>query len=162
MHVQRQFGVQVVKGTETDILTNVSYLWQLTDNNPRYVLNIDPGQFTQGTVEIAASGSYAIQLPDAYDSAERLFVFLKTDKTIKAVTVSPVDPTSTVLIYAGAGDGQEGVFTTCGRVTSITLSNPQTATATVEYFLFQLPPIAYAAAFRDGNIATGIETGAPP
>lgn len=160
MYIQRQFGADVVTGDDTDLVTSTisNYVWQLTDTNQRYVLVIDPGKYVQGTIDLAASASYSIQLPNTYDSANRLFVMIRSDLTIKVVTVSPFDPTSTFLVRAGVEAGQDGIYSSQGRVTSITVSNPQSETATVEYFLFEQPDLSLADSFRDGQIATGVQT----
>ncbi len=132
------------------------YRWQIQDVYPSKIMKLDPGKYTAGTLTLAAtSGSDTLPLPGNYDSANRLAVFISSDQTIKAVTVSPAHATSTVMITAGAA--QSGLLFYVERVTSITLSNAGATAAVVSYSTWEYPAdITVASAWQGGFETTGV------
>ncbi len=115
-----------------------TYLWQVQDVYPSKVMKLDPGKYTTGSLSVAAtSGTATLPLPGNYDSTKRLAVFISSDHTIKAVTVSPAHATSTAMITAGANQG--GLLFFNERITSITLSNVGSTAAIVSFSTWEYP-----------------------
>lgn len=155
MLVLRQLATHVVEGAVTDMATAPNYEFQFVDVHPRFILKLAAGKLVNDYTTLDASASFTIPLPNAYSSANRLFVMLRSNKTLKVTTVSPAHATSVVMLKAGAAATQNGIYTFVDRVTSITLLNPQATVAKVEWFCFEYPDITKASGWRDGDFALG-------
>lgn len=148
MYISRQFSAQLAQGNVQD---DEYYLpvYQSYDVDPSIKLEIDPGKNAGDYITIAAAGSYIVQLPDEYDTAERLFVLIAAEGICRCVIVSPVHSTSTALIK-GEDSERPGLYSVCERVTSITLSNPTAVAINVQVSLFELPDLTVSSSYSNG------------
>lgn len=143
-------------------------VWSLNDVRPTTIMKIDPGKHSSGVLTIpATTGTATVPLPESYDTANRLAVFIFSNTIIKCVTVSPAHSTSSVLIKpsaasnANSSNEQRGILNWIGRVTSITLSNVQSVAATVQYMMWEYPTdISASTTWRSGAQTTGVITSA--
>lgn len=157
--VQRQFAGFMAPGDDTDpvLFDPTTRVWQLRDTYPSNILKLANGKTLSGSYSIAASGSGTAALPPDYDSANRLWVLIKTSKDLKIVIVDPVLGSSTITTEAGTASDEAGILCFCGRVTSITLDNSAGAAAvTVETVMFEMPDLSDADSWRDGYQTTGV------
>ncbi len=149
----------MVPGTSTDLTTSplTSRIMDFRDVPPSAVMKIDDGLYLSHKNSIGGpGGSYTIPLPLAYTSASRLFFRLRTDVIVKVTTVMPVLGTSEALCRPGIATDQDGVYTFCGRVTSITVTNPTALDATFQFVVFQYPDLTDNDSWRDGYLTTGV------
>lgn len=158
VYLQRQFAGWLAPGNDEDPVTYPpqSRVWDLRDVYPSNVLQIDQGLQNSFETTIATLGSLTVALPQLYVSTEKLFVLIRGNKLLKVVTVIPVAGTSSALLRPGLDTDQNGVHCFCSRVTSITITNPSADTATVQYFLFQMPDLSLAASWEQGYQVTGV------
>lgn len=155
MYALRQISASCVEGGKTELSAAEKTVYQLADIHPRYILNIGNGKAISDYISIAATGgSFSLPLPNGYDASKRLFVLIRSTKTIKCAVVSPDHPASTTLIRAG--NNQDGIYSVVETITSITLTNPQSSVAKVEYFLFEYPDITNNTGWRSGEQSTGL------
>jgi hypothetical protein len=154
MFILRQLDSATQLGADSsESLTN-DYRQQITDVNPRYLLQLSGnGKFSSDYTQVAASGTFSIPLPQKYVTTNNLHMCLTSDKTIQ-ITTAGANGTSDIMLRAGTN--QIGVLTQCGPVTSITITNSSASTANIEWFLFELPNVAANAGWRDGSLATGV------
>lgn len=158
VYLQRQFAGWLAAGDDTDpvVFPPQSRVWDMRDVYPSNVLQMDSGLQNSFETTIDTLGSLTVQLPQLYDSAEKLAVLIRGNKLLKIVTVIPVAGTSTALLRPGLATDQNGVHCFCGRVTSITITNTSADTATVQYFLYQMPDLTLAASWEQGYQVTGV------
>ena len=126
VYIQRQFSGILVTGTNTDPSTYsiAGRVMDFRDAVPSSVLKIDDGLYANHEYTVGTLGSLALRLPEGYSSANRLFFRIRSDYTLRVVSVLPVLGTSTALWRPGLATDQLGLMTFCGRVTSITVTNP--------------------------------------
>lgn len=152
--VRRNLTACIVDGARKQVSDGTDVLWRTLDVKPSVALRIDDSKLTLNKFSLAASGSYVLQLPPGYSSAERLAVVLTVVGVVQAVIVSPAVSTSTQLI--ASIDGQAGILSFQERVTSITLSNPTASTTAYgEYCVFEIPDLTSPDAYRDGTRTIG-------
>lgn len=154
---RRQFGLTVAQGDVDTLLEamGTTPYYQSNDVNPRMVLRLEDGGYAGYQTQIAAAGSYTVQLPNTYTSASRLFFAMSTSQTAKVVVVSPDHSTSTVLVSAIGTS--PGVFSWTGTVTSITVSVPGASASTFSYMAWTLPDISLSSGWRQGQQSSGIQ-----
>lgn len=154
----RQISMMLARGDVAAIADAETFPYRQRDVKPSTVLKIDSGLRCGQALSLAAAGTYTVQLPDDYDTAQKLHGIFVTNGIIRAVTTSPeLTGTSTQLIKGTAADGR-GTWTFQQRITSIVLSNPTAAVVLVEYMLFQLPDLAVQESYRDGCRTIGYVT----
>ncbi len=157
-YIQRQFAGFLGVGSNTDPVTySISNrVWDMRDTYPANVLQVADGLRLSFESQIASLGTLVLPLPPEYDTAEKLFVCIRSNLLVKVATVIPIIGTSSSLIRPGLATDQNGVQSFISRVTSITITNPSATTATVQYTAFQLPDLAASASWRDGYQTTGV------
>lgn len=157
-YIQRQIAGFLAIGTSTDPVTYPlsNRVWDMRDCYPANILQIEDGLKISFETQIAASGSLSLPLPPAYTDAEKLFVCLRSNLLVKVVSVLPVAGTSTALLRPGLTSDQNGIHSFVSRCTSITVSNPSSTTATIQYVAFQYPDLDSSASWRDGYQTTGV------
>ena len=151
MYILRQFSALLAQGNVAVDEFSLP-VYQSYDVSPTIKPKLDAGKNAGDYITIAASGSYTVQLPDEYTSAERLFVLISAAGIIRCVIVSPAHATSTILIK-GEDSDRPGVYGCCERITSITLSNPTAAAVLVQVSLFELPDLTLSSSFSNGPYA---------
>jgi hypothetical protein len=156
-YIQRQLGAFLARGDVDAMSEAQQFAFRLRDARPSTILKVDDGKWTSQALTLNASDSYVVQLPSDYASANRLhgvFTVSQGGGKVKAVVVSPeLTGTSTQLIYSETG---RGLWVFQQRITSITLSLAAAQDdAVIEYFLFELPDLADADSYRDGNRTLG-------
>lgn len=155
--VQRQ--ISGFLGVGDDTLANQyapeSNLWSMQDVSPTTILKVDNALQNSGTITLAASGTAALTLPQAYDSANQLYCYVSTDVEVKAVTVSPAHSTSTVMVTS-IGSPLRGILSFVDRVTSLTLTNTSATSAIVRYFFVELPDLTSVDSWRSGYQTLGV------
>ncbi len=157
-YIQRQFAGFLGIGSSTEPV-NYSLskrVWDMRDTYPANVLQIADGLRLSFETQIASGGTLTLPLPPAYDTDEKLFVSLRSNVLVKVVTQIPIVGTSAALLRPGAATDQNGVHSFVSRATSITVTNPSAATATVQYTAFQLPDLELSTSWRDGYQTTGV------
>lgn len=159
MYVQRQISAFLGNSDATD---PVEYgigdrIWSMQDVYPSKIMIVNSGGYSVNEFVVAASGTFALDLPQSYTSSQKLAVYIWAAQTVKVTTLRPGTTTSVVLIRAGTASDSGGFFAVTGRITAISVVNPSsTATATVQYFCYQYPSdISVAAAWRDGAQTIG-------
>lgn len=157
MYVLRQLGSTMLEGVETSIAASTDVRHQISDVNPRYIQQLAaPGKVIWGQATVAAAGTLALPLPQAYVNTNPLHIVFTCDFTAGLVIVAN-GITSNVTVRAGLN--QLGVFTQCGAgVTAISIVVATGATAAdCEFFMYELPAILTVAGWRDGSLATGTQ-----
>ncbi len=157
MYVQRQCSAIMIPGDDTSAAAKGmgSKLFDASDTYPSNILVVDDAGLSAGAVEIAAAGSQALPLPAGYVAAQWLGIFIECEAIAKVVVVSSAHTTSTHLVKADSTIPGICQYMDTG-VTSITLTNNGSATATFKYFLFQYPEDLDAnASWRSGSQTTG-------
>lgn len=155
MFILRQLASTCALGEIDELSETADAGQQVTDPNPRYIMRLaEDGQFSSDITTMATSATFTIPLPQNYDTDEMLHVTITTSKTVKLTVVSATNGTSNVMIRAGTN--QIGIYTFCGPVTSMLLTNSSSATSTVRWFLFQMPDIDSEDGWRDGALSTGV------
>lgn len=157
MLILRQLDSSTLLGADAlEDLTN-DQRQQIVDVNPRYIMQLaGDGKFSSDYTQVAGSGAtFAVPLPQNYVTTNFLHVCLTSDQTVM-VTTAGANGNSNVMVYAGLN--QVGVLTQCGPITSLTITNPGTTTANLEWFLFELPNILSVNGWRDGSISTGVQS----
>lgn len=163
--VSRQFSGLVIPtdtvNTPTDPSSSQVYLWQLTDVPLKYILRMaSEGLVSHDYINIAASTTETLALPNEYVNTQRLFVALRAADDVRVVVASPNHATSTVVLKtsgAGGSAAQNGIITMVDTITSITVFNGHAGAVAIEYFMFQYPDITRAAGWRIGSQATGVQ-----
>lgn len=155
LYVLRQLGSTLLTGAETSEAATPDVRHQITDVNPRYILQLAAsGKISWGQTALAANGSLSLPLPQTYVVTNNLHMAFTSDQIVKVATTG-VNGTSAVMIRAGIN--QVGVLTQCGPVASITVTGNTISTANLEWFLFELPNILSVTGWRDGSLATGTQ-----
>lgn len=155
MFVLRQINMQMEAGAQiaSEALSN-DVRSQFTDMPARCIMELaGDGKFSSDYTQVAASGSFALPLPQNYVTTNLLHIMLTSDQTVQ-VTITGGPATSNVMLRAGAN--QVGVLVQCGTVTGITVANTSANTANLEWFLFELPNILVNAGWRDAALVTGL------
>lgn len=154
MYILRQLDSSTLTGADASEALSNDQRQQIVDVNPRYILQLSgDGKFSSDYTQVAGSGAtFAVPLPQKYVTTNNLHICLTSDQTIM-VTTAGANGASNVMVRAGTN--QVGVLTQCGPVTSITITNPQTTTANIEWFLFELPNVLSVDGWRDGSMSTG-------
>jgi hypothetical protein len=157
LFLQRQINMMMIPGDSTDpgAKSMRSRIFDLVDTYPGNILSLDAASALVQKVQLLASGSQLVQLPEGYSSTQRLGVLIACDQSFKTVVVSPDFSTSTQLVKAGTN--QKALTAWVGTVTSITLTNLSAVTTSqATVVLFQYPEdISDAAAWRSGYQTTG-------
>ncbi len=157
-YIQRQVSMMLARDDVSSMMEAEIFPFRQRDVKPSTILKIDPGLRCSQAFSLAAAGTYTVQLPDDYDTAQKLHGIFITNGIILAVTTSPeLTGTSSQLIKGTAADGR-GSWIFQQRITSIVLSNPTAATVLVEYMLFQIPDLTVTASYRDGARTLGYVT----
>ncbi len=158
--LRRQVAVRTVQGIVSALPSGTVFPYRLTDVLPKYVLKLDAGTYSSDTITLNASDSFAIPVPAAYDSANRIACFMRCTARCKVVIVDPELGTSTFLVKSTSGttDGDhKGILMWQGRVTSITVSIPAAfADCIIDYWLWDIPDLALAASWQNGIQALGV------
>lgn len=154
-YVQRQLTMMLARGDVDTIGEADQFPFRLRDVRPSTILKLEPGLRCMQALSLDGGDTYTVQLPDDYDSAEKLHGVFVTDGIMKAVVTSPeLTGTSTQLIKGTEDDGR-GTWVFQQRITSIVISNPTAAAINVEYMLFQLPDLDEASSYRNGSRTIG-------
>jgi hypothetical protein len=158
IYIQRKIQSLMAPGYLTD-MGRVKYAeWSHDDIDTEKVLQISDDEGAWDYIELEASGSEALKLPEGYDNSNRLVVFIRTTGNVDVVTASPDHSTSTIALNGTSTF--RGVMMFCSTVTSINISNNSGANrALVRYFMHELPDITDSASFRGGAKKIG-HTGA--
>lgn len=159
MNLLRQLNARLLEGEQTNVAGSRRIPFKLTDVSPSVVLKLGDGECIHDSYNFSTGTSFVVPLPVSYTSADQLQVFLQATKTCKVVIVSPVEGTSTIILYGtdSSTDGDHfGVLSFTQRITSITITSAQ-SNVQVNYSLFKLPDLSLAASFRDGSLTTGVE-----
>ncbi len=156
--IQRQFAGWIAPGTDTDPVTYPpsTRVWETRDVYPSSILKIEDGLQISFETTLATLGSLVLPLPQLYDSANRLFVLIRSNLLVKLVTIHPVLGTSSSLLRPGADTDQNGFQSFVGRVTSITLTNPSATTATIQYMAYEYPDLTLSASWQNSFQTPGI------
>jgi hypothetical protein len=151
MYILRQFCSQLAVG---DVGADEYYLpvYQNYDVQPYLKPKIEPGKNIGAVITLAAAGTYLVQLPNDYDTENRLFVLISAQGVCRCVLVSPAHATSTILIK-GESSARPGIYSVCERVSSITLSNPTATAFDVQVSTYELPDLSLSASFSNGPYA---------
>ena len=154
MFALRQLAAFLADGAESDMSAIPEFVFQLVDVNPRFILRLKDDGRASGDLATATAGggSFALQLPQNYDPANRLCVLLSSSKTIE-VTIVAVSGTYRVMVRAGFA--QLGLLAFSDYITSITVLNAGASDALIEWLLYELPDITTVDGWRDGAIALG-------
>lgn len=155
MYILRQLDSSTLLGADANEALTNDQRQQIVDVNPRYILALaGDGKFSSDYTQVAGSGAtFSVPLPQNYVNTNFLHVCLTSDQTIMVTTAGGIGASNT-MIFAGT-DGQLGVLAQCGIVTSLTITNPGTTAANIEWFMFELPNILSVNGWRDGPLATG-------
>lgn len=160
-YIQRQIAAFLARGDVDAMADATKFASRIRDVRPSTILKLDDGKWSSQALTLNASDSYVVQLPSDYSSANKLhgvFTFSQGGGKVKAVVVSPeLTGTSTQLLYSETG---RGLWIFQQRVTSITLSLAAAQSdAILEYFLFEMPDLADADSYRDGDRTLGYVSG---
>lgn len=126
--------------------------YQSFDVNPNVKLKTDAGKNAGDVIYLAAAGSATVQLPINYDTANRLFLEILSEGICKIVVTSAEHSTSTALIK-GESSARPGFYSTCQRVSTITLSNPTATGFNVQVSMFELPDLTDSDSYTMGPYA---------
>lgn len=159
MYILRQFQASLADGERSAMAEATRFTWRLRDILPKYTLSIASGLYSNG-YQLVDDTSFAVPLPEDYDTANRLYYALRAEGIVKATVVSPTHGTSTFLIKGTTGTtngDHHGLLIGVGDITSITLvTSASSVTTPVEWFFFSLPDLTDADSFRLGQLALGV------
>lgn len=158
--VRRQFAARCGQGNHTALPDLPVINYRFNDVSARNVLKLDNDKITSGYMMISANTSFALPVPEGYDSANKLAVILRARAICKVVVVDPALGTSTFLIKATSGTTKgehPGVLSFQARVTSVTVSVPLAFDdCLLEYFMYEIPDLTDAVNWQNGSQTTGV------
>lgn len=165
MFLQRQIASWLATGNHPRMAEATVFPWRARDVRATLALVLGDGKVAGDSIRLDNGDSFLVPLPNAYDSSNPLFAIIRASSIGKCVTVSPAHATSTVLIKgtdSDAAGAYPGFLQWSGRVTSITLSNPQPSDPVLfDWLLFEVPDLDEASSFRGGNAAFGYVVDSP-
>lgn len=155
MYILRQLDSSTLLGADANEALTNDQRQQIVDVNPRYILALaGDGKFSSDYTQVAGSGAtFSVPLPQNYVNTNFLHVCLTSDQTIMITIIGGISSSNKTMVFAG--ENQVGVFVQCGAMETLTITNPGTVTANIEWFLFELPNILSVSGWRDGPLATG-------
>jgi hypothetical protein len=158
MNILRQIAASLAQGVQSSLVgAGDLYTQQLTDVRSSWILQLAAsGQFSSDLIVLAASGTATIALPQGYtDDTQPLYVAIASTETIELTYTHTTLGVSKMMIQAGNASDQQGLVAFCGPTQSLALANPQTSSAVVEWFLFQVPPLTTNTSWFFGSQSTG-------
>lgn len=161
--LRRQVAAKLALGEQTQIADAATFLWQIRDVLPKYILKLAAGKWSYGKDLLAQSGTAALPLPSDYDSANRLFVAVRATAYSKVTVVSPAHTTGSIMLMGTTGSttgNHDGLAVFQERITSVTFAIPSTgqggADTEIEWFFFEIPDLTDPDSWRDGDRALGV------
>ncbi len=157
---------RIFRGTHDQIADTGPWelIGALFDRTNMPALVLEPGKQIYHAFTLAQNVSATLVLPEAYDSANRLYVAVRTDLKARVVLTSPTHGSTLTTLLKGtdsATDGEHaGFWTYQGDVTSLAISIPSTAdggaTTQVQVFMYEIPDLADVESYYDKQIGLGV------
>jgi hypothetical protein len=136
----------------------------LYDKTYMPALLLEPGKQIFHRFSLAQNTSATLPLPENYDSAERLYIAVRSNLPARVVFTSPTHGATRTILLNATDDTDNGThaafWTFQGDMTTFAVSVPSTADggATTEFdvFMYEIPDLDDFESFYDKQIGFGI------
>ena len=158
INLQRQVAGLLAEGETFAVQDATSFSYKVFDVLPKIVLKLEEGKYVQNSFLLEDGDEYDVQLPDDYDSANRLAVTIRSNAIIKVEAI--LSPTTHTFLLKGTDTSSNGdhpgVLMFQQSLDELTISNPTgNVDAFIEYFIYEIPDLDSPSSYRTGNMAFG-------
>ncbi len=127
-------------------------------------LLLDPGKQIYHNFSLAQNTSATLALPDDYDTANKLYIAVRSDLKCRLTYTSPTHGSGLIVLLQATDDttnGTHGAFWTYqGDITSFAVSVPATAqggaTTQIQVFMYEIPDLTDFESYYDKQIGLGV------
>jgi len=164
--VTRNNYARLFQGVLQDIsyASSGSQVAAIFDRTYMPALLVEDGKQIFHSFTLAQNSSQALQLPQLYDQANKLYIAVQTDGRAKVAWDSPTHGSSQAVLLEATSSDADGVHKALwcyqGDVSAVTVSIPPTAqggaTTEVQVFMYEIPDLEVYSSYYDKQIGLGI------
>lgn len=166
--VNRTVYGRVFRGTHDQLADTGpwSMIAAIYDKTYMPALVLEPGKNIYYDFSLAQNASATLSLPEAYDSANRLYIAVRTDLKARVVFTSPTHGSSRTVLLNATDDTDNGThaafWTYQGDMTTFAVSVPSTAqggaTTQIQVFMYEIPDLTDEDSYYDRAIGLGVSS----